>query len=41
VPRWYEFVEALQRNAMGKREKRALRRAYWDSDRTIGRRSNA
>lgn len=34
-PKTYEAVEALPRNAMGKLDKRALRRPYWDGDRTI------
>ncbi|MFI0447401.1 AMP-binding protein [Actinomadura sp. 6N118] len=34
-PRTYEFVEELPRNAMGKLDKRALRRPYWASERTI------
>jgi acyl-CoA synthetase (AMP-forming)/AMP-acid ligase II len=34
-PRSYEFVPELPRNAMGKLDKRAMRRPYWDSDRTI------
>ena len=34
-PKDYEFVEELPRNAMGKVDKRALRRPYWESDRTI------
>jgi acyl-CoA synthetase (AMP-forming)/AMP-acid ligase II len=35
-PRSYDFVADLGRNAMGKVNKRALRRAYWPSERTIG-----
>lgn len=35
VPRSYEFVTELARNPMGKLDKRALRRPYWDSERTI------
>ena len=35
-PRSYEFVTTLGRNAMGKLDKRALRRPYWPTDRTIG-----
>jgi acyl-CoA synthetase (AMP-forming)/AMP-acid ligase II len=35
-PRSYELVETVGRNAMGKVDKRALRRAYWPTDRTIG-----
>lgn len=34
-PKTYELVEELPRNAMGKLDKRALRRPYWESDRTI------
>ncbi len=34
-PKSYEFVAELARNAMGKLDKRALRRPYWGSDRTI------
>jgi long-chain acyl-CoA synthetase len=34
-PRSYEFVGTLPRNVMGKIDKRALRRPYWDGDRTI------
>jgi acyl-CoA synthetase (AMP-forming)/AMP-acid ligase II len=34
-PKAYELVDALPRNAMGKLDKRALRRPYWDGDRTI------
>jgi acyl-CoA synthetase (AMP-forming)/AMP-acid ligase II len=34
-PRSHEFVEALPRNSMGKIDKRALRRPYWNGDRTI------
>lgn len=34
-PKTYELVDALPRNAMGKLDKRALRRHYWDGDRTI------
>jgi acyl-CoA synthetase (AMP-forming)/AMP-acid ligase II len=34
-PKSYEFVTALSRNAMGKLDKRSLRRPYWGSDRTI------
>ncbi|MGW2642267.1 AMP-binding protein [Streptomyces sp. NPDC001348] len=34
-PKSYEFVPELSRNAMGKLDKRAMRRAYWHSDRTI------
>jgi long-chain acyl-CoA synthetase len=35
-PRSYELVETVGRNAMGKVDKRALRRPYWPTDRTIG-----
>jgi long-chain acyl-CoA synthetase len=35
VPRRYEFVESLARNAMNKLDKRALRKPYWSDDRTI------
>ncbi|MGY1616078.1 AMP-binding protein [Geodermatophilus sp. SYSU D00691] len=34
-PKSYELVDALPRNVMGKLDKRALRRPYWDGDRTI------
>ncbi|MDL5205722.1 AMP-binding protein [Streptomyces sp. ALI-76-A] len=34
-PKTYEVVPELLRNAMGKLDKRAMRRPYWDSDRTI------
>jgi long-chain acyl-CoA synthetase len=34
-PKTYEFVDTLPRNAMGKVDKRALRRPYWESERTI------
>jgi acyl-CoA synthetase (AMP-forming)/AMP-acid ligase II len=34
-PKDYEFVDDLPRNAMGKVDKRALRKPYWDGDRTI------
>ena len=34
-PKSYEFVSGLARNAMGKLDKRFLRRPYWGSDRTI------
>jgi acyl-CoA synthetase (AMP-forming)/AMP-acid ligase II len=34
-PKSYEFVTELSRNPMGKLDKRALRRPYWASDRTI------
>lgn len=34
-PKTYEFVSQLQRNAMGKLDKRAMRRPYWRSERTI------
>jgi len=35
-PRSYDFVPDLGRNAMGKVNKRNLRRPYWPTDRTIG-----
>ena len=35
-PRSYELVETVGRSAMGKVDKRALRRPYWPTDRTIG-----
>lgn len=35
-PRTFELVDELARNAMGKLDKRVLRRPYWGSDRTIG-----
>jgi long-chain acyl-CoA synthetase len=35
-PRSYEFVADIGRNAMGKVNKRELRRAYWPGERTIG-----
>ena len=35
-PRSYEFVADLGRNAMGKLNKRELRKPYWPTDRTIG-----
>jgi acyl-CoA synthetase (AMP-forming)/AMP-acid ligase II len=35
-PRSYEIVADIGRNAMGKINKRELRRKYWPSDRTIG-----
>ncbi|HEX6358748.1 AMP-binding protein [Actinophytocola sp.] len=34
-PKTYELATELARNAMGKLDKRALRRPYWDTDRTI------
>jgi acyl-CoA synthetase (AMP-forming)/AMP-acid ligase II len=34
-PRSYELVATVGRNAMGKVDKRALRRPYWPTDRTI------
>jgi acyl-CoA synthetase (AMP-forming)/AMP-acid ligase II len=34
-PKSYEFVDELARNAMGKLDKRALRRPFWQSERTI------
>jgi long-chain acyl-CoA synthetase len=36
IPRKYEFIGELPRNEMQKVDKKALRRPYWDSDRTIG-----
>lgn len=36
IPRKYEFIAELPRNEMQKVDKKALRRPYWDSDRTIG-----
>ncbi|MEO8722830.1 MAG: AMP-binding protein [Sphingobium sp.] len=35
-PRGYDFVEDIGRNAMGKVNKRELRRRYWPTERTIG-----
>jgi acyl-CoA synthetase (AMP-forming)/AMP-acid ligase II len=35
-PRSYEFLADIGRNAMGKVNKRDLRRPYWPTDRTIG-----
>lgn len=35
VPRTVEHVDALTRNAMGKLDKRALRRPYWGGERAI------
>jgi acyl-CoA synthetase (AMP-forming)/AMP-acid ligase II len=35
-PRSYEFVDDVGRNAMGKINKRALRRRFWPTERTIG-----
>ncbi|BCW90935.1 Long-chain-fatty-acid--CoA ligase [Alphaproteobacteria bacterium SO-S41] len=35
-PRSFEFVADIGRNAMGKINKRQLRRPYWPSERTIG-----
>ncbi len=35
-PRSYDFVADIGRNAMGKVNKRELRRRYWPTDRTIG-----
>jgi long-chain acyl-CoA synthetase len=35
-PKSYEFVEDVGRNAMGKVNKRNLRRKYWPNERTIG-----
>lgn len=34
-PKSYEVVPELLRNAMGKLDKRAMRRPYWGSERTI------
>ncbi|WP_131746993.1 AMP-binding protein [Frankia sp. Cppng1_Ct_nod] len=34
-PKSYEIVAELPRNAMGKIDKKALRRPYWDTERTI------
>jgi acyl-CoA synthetase (AMP-forming)/AMP-acid ligase II len=34
-PKTYELVDALPRNVMGKLDKRALRKPYWQGDRTI------
>lgn len=36
IPRRYEYLGELPRNEMQKVDKKALRRPYWDSDRTIG-----
>lgn len=36
IPRRYELITELPRNEMQKVDKKALRRPYWDSDRTIG-----
>ena len=36
IPRAYELIDELPRNEMQKVDKKALRRPYWDSDRTIG-----
>jgi acyl-CoA synthetase (AMP-forming)/AMP-acid ligase II len=36
IPRRYEYTGELPRNEMQKVDKKALRRPYWDSDRTIG-----
>ena len=36
VPRSYEFVDDIGRNAMGKVNKRQLRAPYWPTDRSIG-----
>ena len=36
LPRSYDFVPDIGRNAMGKISKRALKQRYWPSDRTIG-----
>ena len=35
-PRTFDIVESVGRTVMGKLDKRALRRPYWPSDRTIG-----
>lgn len=35
-PRTYEFVDDIGRNAMGKVNKRALKRRFWPTERTIG-----
>jgi long-chain acyl-CoA synthetase len=35
-PRSYELVDTVGRNSMGKVDKRALRRPYWPTGRTIG-----
>lgn len=35
-PRSYEFLADIGRNAMGKVNKRELRRSYWPTERTIG-----
>jgi long-chain acyl-CoA synthetase len=35
VPREYEFRKELQRNAMGKLDKKAMRAPYWSDQRTI------
>jgi long-chain acyl-CoA synthetase len=35
-PRSYELVVTVGRNTMGKVDKRALRRPYWPTARTIG-----
>ena len=35
-PRSYEFVDDIGRNAMGKINKRELRRRFWPTERTIG-----
>ncbi len=36
IPRAYELIDVLPRNEMQKVDKKALRRPYWDSERTIG-----
>jgi long-chain acyl-CoA synthetase len=36
APRSYDIVADIGRNAMGKVNKRELRKPYWPSDRTIG-----
>jgi long-chain acyl-CoA synthetase len=35
IPRRFEYLAELPRNEMQKVDKKALRRPYWDSDRTI------
>jgi acyl-CoA synthetase (AMP-forming)/AMP-acid ligase II len=35
-PRTVDFVDSIPRDAMGKAAKRALRAAYWPTERTIG-----
>ncbi|MUH45473.1 MAG: AMP-binding protein [Actinobacteria bacterium] len=36
IPRLFEFIEVLPRNEMQKIDKKALRKPYWGSERTIG-----